>query len=94
MAITDTCLPVERFAGVSDRPATIATRLNLAVTSIVDAIRGRLRAIEAGDRLRRLSDHQLDDIGLSRADIDRQFPGPLFRDPGDSLHRFQDMVNK
>ncbi|MEO1198729.1 MAG: DUF1127 domain-containing protein [Pseudomonadota bacterium] len=45
-------------------------------------------------RLRALSDHHLNDIGLARADIERASPGPILRDPGDTLHRYRDMIGR
>lgn len=94
MAITDTGLVISRPSRNPGLVAGIVAQTSRAFTALAEAVATRLRTIEAQAKLRRLSDHQLDDIGLSRADVDRRFPDPLFRDPSDSLHRFKDMVGK
>lgn len=94
MAITDTGLAISHPSRKLGLIAGIAAHFGGVFAAFAEAVATRLRAIKARAKLRRLSDHQLDDIGLSRADVDRRFPDPLFRDPGDNLHRFKDMVGK
>lgn len=94
MAITDTSLVISRACRKPGLVSRITTQIGHVLAALAEAVATRLRAIEARAKLHGLSDHQLDDIGLSRADVEHRFPDPLLRDPSDSLHRYKDMVGK
>ena len=70
----------------------------LAVRHALDRLTARFqtyRKARATQRqLRGLSDHHLHDIGLDRADLERTYPDPVFRDLGDTLHRYRDMIDR
>lgn len=66
MAMTFTTHPATYSTGM-------AARLVLAISSIPQAISDRRDASKTARTLRQLSEHQLNDIGLTLGDIDRMF---------------------
>ena len=68
-------------AGFTARLNEFANGLARRVTSIAKAIEGH----QAAHRMAALDDRILDDIGLSRADVDRAVLSPLLSDPRQDL---------
>jgi uncharacterized protein YjiS (DUF1127 family) len=69
--------PLTKWA--PDRPEPGQFEPSSVVRRIIAAIRLWRRRARSRQELRRLSDHMLKDIGLSRAEVGYEFPGPFYR---------------
>jgi uncharacterized protein YjiS (DUF1127 family) len=70
-------LPLTRWA--SDLPELGRLAPSRAIRRIVVALRLWRRRARSQQQLRQLSDHVLNDIGLTREEVGYEFPGPFRR---------------